>query len=63
MTIGNFPILLRTFPNNFGIYFIKDSDATNCEYGLAQLLINFLSLLIKETTFSSLYKVHKKKFP
>ena len=29
ITMGNFPILLRTLPNNLGIYLIKDSEAIN----------------------------------
>ena len=43
--IGNFPILTRTFPNNFGIYFIKVSLANKISNGFAHFLINFLSLL------------------
>jgi len=42
---GNLPILTKTLPNNFGIYFIKDSEANKVSYGLAHFLINFLSLL------------------
>lgn len=29
ITIGNFPILFNTLPNNLGIYLIKDSEAIN----------------------------------
>ena len=29
ITIGNLPILFKTFPNNLGIYLIKDSEAIN----------------------------------
>jgi hypothetical protein len=45
MTKGNLLILFKTLPSNFGIYFIKLSDATKISNGFAHFLIGFFSLL------------------
>lgn len=42
---GNFPIFTKVLPNNFGICFMRDSEANRVSYGFAHRLINFFSLL------------------